>query len=194
MNDLIEEKFIKNGGFLSKISKLTRSEKYQLYLAFQNGKVNRVKRGLYRLSNSPVAFQEAEVAQIVPPGIFCMYTAWAYYELSTYIPSEYHIAVPKTYKTVTPDYPPIKIYYWNKSFFDTGLSEVMINGSRVRIYDIERSVCDAVRFRNKIGNEMLSEILQSFIRRKDKNLDKLYKYAEKLRISKTLDQLIQVLL
>lgn len=62
------------------------------------------------------------------------------------------------------------------------------------MYDFERSVCDAVKFRNKIGADMLGEILRNYVRRNDKNLDKLLKYASELRISNTMNQLLQVIL
>ena len=69
-----------------------------------------------------------------------------------------------------------------------------MNNSQVNIYNIERSVCDAVKFRNKIGTDLMSEILHNYIRRNDKNLDKLLKYAAELRISNTLNQILQVIL
>jgi predicted CopG family antitoxin len=54
--------------------------------------------------------------------------------------------------------------------------------------------CDAVRYRNKIGTEILNEVLRNYLKRKDRNLDKLMKYAVQLRISKTMQNYIQLLL
>jgi predicted transcriptional regulator of viral defense system len=194
MNEELIKKFNQNGGYLRNTGKLTRSEKYQLHLAFKTGVVIRIKRGLYRLSDTPSAYQEGEVAQIVKAGVLCMFTAWAHYGLTTFVSSEYHIAVPKSMKINVPDYPPIKIYYWNKSFYEIGISEVEIGGSAVKMYDMERSVCDAVRYRNKIGSDVFSEILRNYVRRDDRKMDKLLKYASSLRISRVLNQLIQVML
>ncbi|TRZ78368.1 MAG: hypothetical protein D4R93_00325 [Deltaproteobacteria bacterium] len=153
-----------------------------------------VKRGLYRLNDSPRVFQEAEVARMIPNGIFCTFTAWSYYELTTHVSAEYHIAIARTTKIVLPVYPPVKLYYYGIETFDIGKTSAEINGSLVNVYDLERSVCDAVKFRNKIGTDLLSEILHNYIRRKDKNLDKLLKYATELRISNTLNQLLQIIL
>ena len=194
MNKELLDKFNRNGGYLKNPGKLSRPEKYQLHLALGKGLVFRIKRGLYRLSDIPSAYQEGDVAQIVKAGIFCTFTAWSHYQLTTYIPSEYHIAVPKSMKINIPDYPPIKIYYWNKSFYQIGISEVEIGGSAVKMYDMERSVCDAVRYRNKIGMDVFSEILRNYVRRNDRNMDRLLKYASSLRISHILNQLIQVML
>ena len=194
MDKTILHKFEHNKGFFRSSDILTRSEKYQIQLLIRQGIISRVKRGLYRLNSIPAAYQESEVAQIVPAGIFCMFTAWAHYELTTHISSEYHIAVSKSSKINIPDYPPVKLYFWTSATFELGRSEVSINGTLVSMYDLERSVCDAVKFRNKIGSDMMGEILRNYIRRKDKNLDKLLKYAAELRISNTLNQLLQVIL
>ena len=194
MDQSIIKRFEQNRGYFRNAGHITRSEKYQLQLMLQNGIISRVKRGLYRLNSISSAYQEAEAAQIIPNGIFCMFTAWAHYGLTTHIPSEYHIAVPKSFKISIPDYPPIKLYFWSNSTIELGQSEVQINSTEVKMYDLERSVCDAVKFRNKIGTDMLGEILRNYVSRKDKNLDKLLKYAAELRISNTLNQLLQVIL
>ena len=194
MDQSIIKRFEQNRGYFRTSGHITRSEKYQLHLMLQEEIISRVKRGLYRLNSISSSYQEAEAAQIVPNGIFCMFTAWAHYGLTTHIPSEYHIAVPKAFKISIPGYPPIKLYFWSNSTFELGQSEAKMNSAQVRIYDLERSVCDAIKFRNKIGADMLGEILRNYVIRKDKNLDKLLKYAAKLRISNTLNQLLQVML
>ena len=194
MDKLLLERFNKNEGFLRTADSLTATEKYHLRRLIREGVVHRVKRGFYRLNDSPQVFHESEVAKMIPNGIFCMFTAWSYYELSTHVPAEYHVAIPKTLKTVLPDYPPVKLYYWVTEKFDIGKTSAEMNGSMVYVYDLERSVCDAVKFRNKIGTDTLSEILHNYIRRKDKNLDKLMKYADRLRISNSLNQMLQMIL
>lgn len=194
MRQSLLERFKQNGGFLRTADSLTAAEKYHLRKLIKNGIVSRVKRGLFRLNDSPRVFQEAEVARMIPNGIFCTFTAWSYYELTTHVSAEYHIAIPRTIKIVLPGYPPVKLYYYGIETFDIGKTSAEINGSLVNVYDIERSVCDAVKFRNKIGTDLLSEILHNYVRRKDKNLDKLLKYATGLRISNTLNQLLQIML
>ena len=194
MRQSLLERFKQNGGFLRTADSLSAAEKYHLRKLIKNGIISRVKRGLFRLNDSPRVFQEAEVARMIPNGIFCTFTAWSYYELTTHVPAEYHIAIPRTIKIVLPGYPPVKLYYYGIETFDIGKTSAEINGSLVNVYDIERSVCDAVKFRNKIGTDLLSEILHNYVRRKDKNLDKLLKYATGLRISNTLNQLLQIML
>jgi len=194
MSKALVERFMRNSGFLRAADSLSATEKYQLRQLIKMGKVSRVKRGFYHLNDSGDVFQEAEVAKMIPEGIFCMYTAWSHYELTTQISAEYHVAIPKTFRIVLPQYPPIKLYYWVIQTFELGKTIAEINGAKVTVYDIERSVCDAVKFRNKIGTDIMSEILRNYSSRKDKNLDKLLKYASKLRIAKTMSQYLQIIL
>lgn len=93
-----------------------------------------------------------------------------------------------------PDYPPIKLYYWDKRFYETGIIETTYNGEQLKIYDIEKSVCDAIRYRNKVGIDITSEVLRDYLKRKDRNLDKLMKYAENMRIATVLNQYLTMML
>jgi predicted transcriptional regulator of viral defense system len=194
MTRALAKRFNKNGGFLRAADSLSSTEKYQLRQLIKDGRVTRVKRGLYRLNDSSKNFQESEVARMIPDGIFCMYTAWSFYGLTTHIPAEYHVAIPKALKIVLPEYPPVKLYYWVDRTFNLGKTMAEINGAVVAVYDIERSVCDAVKFRNKIGPDLMTEILRNYSGRNDKNLDRLMKYAAQLRIARTMSQYMQFII
>ncbi|MBP5713458.1 MAG: hypothetical protein J6X07_02005 [Prevotella sp.] len=75
-----------------------------------------------------------------------------------------------------------------------GISEREIEGYKVRIYDLEKSVCDAVKFRNKIGVDISSEILKNYLVRSDRNLTRLNEYAKKMRVANILNGLIDYLI
>jgi predicted transcriptional regulator of viral defense system len=121
----------------------------------------KVKRGLYKLNDFREDIQQIEIAKSIPAAVFCLFTTWHYYELSTYIPFEFHIAVPQNRKVKIPDYPPVKVYYLSEKFHETGINEITMSGEKIKIYDLEKSVCDVVRFRNKVGldTKMIASIL-----------------------------------
>ena len=60
------------------------------------------------------------------------------------------------------------------------------------ITDIERSVCDSVKYRNKIGIDVMNEIIDNYLRLPGKNLTKLTQYAKKLKVYSTLRQILQI--
>ena len=92
------------------------------------------------------------------------------------------MAVEKHSDVVVPVFPPITRYDWDQKFYDMGVVESEVAGCRLLIYDIERSLCNAVRFRNKIGMDVITEVLRAFLRRKDRNITRLTEYAGKMCI------------
>ena len=67
-----------------------------------------------------------------------------------------------------------------------------IDGWRFRSYDVERSVCDAVKFRNKVGIDVCSEIISQYLNRPDRNISKLMDYAHTLRVGNILESYLQM--
>ena len=67
-------------------------------------------------------------------------------------------------------------------------------GNKVSCYDLERTICDIVRSRNKVGTETFLAALKAYAARPDKDLNRLYSYAKQLRISGILRKYLEVLL
>ena len=79
--------------------------------------------------------------------------------------------------------------------FTLGRTEVKTeSGQSLTIYNRERVVCDAVRFRNKIGVDIMKEVLREYMQSDHRNLNTLSRYAQKLRIETVLNQYLDVLL
>ena len=58
---------------------------------------------------------------------------------------------------------------------------------------MERTICDIIRDRNKIDSQIFNTALKEYIKRKDKNLNLLYKYAKEFNILKILKMYLEVL-
>ena len=93
---------------------------------------------------------------------------------------------------MSPVYPSIEFYFITESIFDLGITTMNVGGYSIRIYDIERCVCDAIKFRNKIGTDVCSEVLTAYLARADRDISKLMKYAHILRISNILQHYLSV--
>lgn len=166
---------------------LADNAEYQRVLrASERGELIRIRHGVYA-SPASVLNTMTDVEKIIPGGVVCLYNAWMHYQLSTMVPPTFCIAVDAKRKVVLPDIIPVNLYYWKKENFEFGITEQEISGYTVRITDIERSVCDAIKYRNKIGVDVCTEVLSSYLKRKDRNLSRLTEYAIKLRVKKTLD-------
>jgi hypothetical protein len=84
------------------------------------------------------------------------------------------------------------LYHWTKEYYELGITTEKIYDFTVKIYDIEKSVCDAIKFRNKVGIDVTAEILKNYLRRQSRNLVKLSDYAKQMRIEKTLKTYLEI--
>ena len=57
---------------------------------------------------------------------------------------------------------------------------------------MEKSVCDAIRYRNKIGIDVSSEILKNYLSRKERNITRLTAYAKSMRIAGILNKYLEI--
>ena len=61
-------------------------------------------------------------------------------------------------------------------------------------YDMERTICDIIRSRNKIGTETFLSALKMYVANPKKDLNKLNMYAKKFKLDKVVRQYLEVLL
>ena len=88
----------------------------------------------------------------------------------------------------------LNVHYIKKEYHNIGLKEVKLqDNSVVRVYNIERTICDIIRDRNKIDLQIFNTALKEYMKRKDKNLVLLTEYAAIFRIEKILKQYMEVL-
>lgn len=188
-------KIFRQKSSIVKLEEITNQgiNKYHLQKLVENGEVEKVQHGIYKLVDYQTN-EFVELKKIIPKGVICLYSSWNYFDLTTYIPNEYHIAIEKKSKVKLPEYPPIKLYYWKNSILQIGIKQKMIDNVKIEIYDMEKSVCDAIKFRNKIGKDILNEVLTNYLKRSDKNIDKLIKYAKELRVETILKNYLDVLI
>ena len=75
------------------------------------------------------------------------------------------------------------IFYVDNDIYEIGLTEIETPmGNKVKVYDIERCICDIIRSKNRMDLELIKHSVKEYIKRKDKDLVKLSSYAEKLGI------------
>ena len=130
----------------------------------------------------------------VPDGVVCLLSAAVYYNLSTYRPDAIDVAIPRKAKVSTlPDWPEVNLYYYTDERFELGTTIIEEGTNRFRIYDIEKTVVDIVFYREKVGIEETKEILISYLRRKDRNINRLVRYAEMMKCGDTMKKYREVL-
>ena len=150
--------------------------------------VVQVKRGLYRLADIPLISNQGfvDLARAVPGGIICLLSALSYYELTTFNPSVIAMAICRGSRKPKINYPPVEFYHFSKKQFEAGINKIKVKGHEIRIYNREKTICDCFRYRNKLGLDIAKEGLSEYLKRKDRDLEKLLEYAEICRIKPLL--------
>lgn len=69
-----------------------------------------------------------------------------------------------------------------------------IHGRKVQVYNLERTICDLIRSRNKIDKDMFYVALKRYVKTKDKNFIRLMEYAKKFGVEKVVVQYMEGLL
>jgi predicted transcriptional regulator of viral defense system len=197
----VEQKLIKfikaRGGYIRpKDLEKAGYDPDSVYRLRRNGVIERVGWGLYRLIEHPVTTHIAfvEVSQIIPKGVICLRSALSNYELTTYNPSRIDVAIPRYTRRPKSGYPPIEYWEFSNNMFSSGIEEIEIDEVTVKIYGPEKTICDCFRFRNKIGIDLAKEGLREYLKRKDRDINKLLKYAEICRIRSVLRPYLEAML
>ncbi|MHA1521010.1 MAG: type IV toxin-antitoxin system AbiEi family antitoxin domain-containing protein [Promethearchaeota archaeon] len=186
----LKRRFKKKNWYLTKneLNSLDVSD-YIIGKFLQNNTIIKISSGLYRWKNLESSENEdlLDIFQIEPTSVLCLYSAMQFHHLSSFISTKYYIAIPREkWIRKNLDNYPVVIKKWTGLYFDLGIDLIKIEGSTFRIYNLEKTVCDCVRFRNEIGLNTLKEILSTYFNSKKNDIPRLMLYAEKLHIDKIL--------
>jgi predicted transcriptional regulator of viral defense system len=168
---------------------------YKIGKLEEQGILSRVNRSTYEnltYKGDENDFFSAEA--FVPNGVICLMSAARYYELTNFLPDAVDVAIERKKKVNTlPEWPEIRIFYFDASRMDLGVTEVRDGDNCFHIFDIEKTVVDIIYYRNKIGIEETSEVLRNYLKRRDRQIDRLYAYAKRLRCEKIVRTYLEVL-
>ncbi len=191
-NETMIRKFKSNGGILktSQLNELGYSSR-QIKRMLNIGIINRIKYGFYELSDY-ISREEVILTKLFPESVIFLESALVYYEYTDRIPSAWQIAVNRSSKTTQYDiyYPLVTPFYLEAKFLDVGVTTILIDKVKIKIYDRDRTICDVLRYENKLGAEVFSEAIQRYIKDPKKNVRKLFEYADIFNINNKVQMYI----
>lgn len=154
----------------------------------EQGQLEQVGRGLYRLPNATVSEHHtlAQVGKRFPKGVVCLLTALRFHHLTTQSPSEIWIAIDyKARLPVTNDLP-LRIVRFSGIALRKGHDEHLIEGVPVHITTPAKTVADCFKYRNKIGLDVALEALREGWRERRYTMDELWKSARLARVTNVM--------
>lgn len=167
-----------------------------LYAMVDTGIVERLSRGLYRLTDLPPLGNPdlTSVALKIPNGVICLISALAFHEITTQIPHEVYVALARGTEPPRLDYPPIRVFWFTGKAFTEGIERHTLEGASVRVYSAEKTVVDCFKYRNKIGLDTAIEALRLYRQRMHTRIDDLMRFARICRVEKVMRPYLEALL
>ncbi|MCZ2493098.1 type IV toxin-antitoxin system AbiEi family antitoxin domain-containing protein [Dellaglioa carnosa] len=161
---------------------------------YAHGQLERLAPGVYI---DPLEFGDdiAALQYNLSKGVFFKDTALFLYGMIDRTPSTYEMNFPLPYAYSTKKDAPIKIYRQKKELYEIGMTTTKTPGGHlVNVYDVERTLCDIIRTRDRSDAETIKQAMNSYARQKKKNLRQLMAYARIFKVEDEIRKYMEVLL
>ena len=184
-----------HGGIIeTKIAEEHGISKTMLYKLCKEDKFQRIVKGQYILPDE-LQDELLSISKRSEKIVFSHETALYLHGISDRTPFEHTITVPSGSIPSAAIKVECKVYYIKPELFDLGKTRLKTPaGNEVPVYDLERTICDVIRSRNKLGTETFLAALKLYAECPKKDLNRLNAYAKKMRISNVLRHYLEVLL
>jgi predicted transcriptional regulator of viral defense system len=102
---------------------------------------------------------------------------------------EFTVTVPRSYATNRLRDTGVHVTTVKDECFNVGLTKMKTPfGRKVQVYDLERTICDTVKNRNKLGDKSFKSIIERYKSLPNKDLKRLKKYAEQMGMTRTIQK------
>ena len=185
----------KNNGYIT-TKEVIKNNIPNIYLTqlVDEGKLLRTSRGLYMF---PDCFEDEyyKFQLTNSNAIFSLETALYLHNFSDRVPIVYNITVPSNYGGNLLKEKNVNLLYIKNEFHEIGITEILSPmGQTIKVYDIERTICDIIKHKNKVDPEIFSKALKEYSHYKKKNMNNLIIYARKLNVEDEVRSYMEVML
>lgn len=158
------------------------------------GILERVTRGQYALP-SELPDELFVLQQHSQKNVFSHDTALFLNNMSNRTPFINSVTIPSNTAATPVIRNKCKVYYIKPILYNIGKVTMTDKfGNPINTYNLERTICDILRSRNRLDSETVLTAMKSYVARKDTDYNRLYEYASQFHITKILRQYMDVLL
>ena len=160
------------------------------------GKAEKIGRGLYMLKDSIVSSHSDLVRASLQSsrGVVCLLSALAFYEATNEIPRYVDMAIPAKTHANRIEYPPVKFYRFDLRAWEAGITEQEIDGHKIRVYSLAKTIADCFKFRNRIGADVARNALKVAISEKNIKPKEIMAYAKICRVDKIIKPVVETMI
>ncbi len=161
----------------------------------KEGRIVKVKAGLYRLADLQPGESNGlvEICLVMPKAVICLSSALAFHELTTFVPTAVSFAIPRSDKPVKLSYPPNQSYFFSDNQYKAGIEHHETKAGHIRVYGPEKTICDLFLYRNKLGEDIALKGLKEYLKRRNRDLNKLMKFAQVCRVKGIISQYVKAI-
>lgn len=187
--------FLKKIGGLASFAELDKAgfNKAIIKISLENDNIVRLDRGLYSLSEG-MSFSNPDFVVIsikIPRGIICLLSALAFHEATNEIPKYIDVAIPRGTHENKIKYPPVKFYRFAPNTWKAGVEEHEIEGYKIKVYSLAKTVADCFKFRNRIGINVAREALKTAVVEKHIKPKDIMENAKICRVDRIIKPILE---
>ena len=159
------------------------------------GELLRLGRGLYSRPDATVT-ENHTIAQVfarVPEGILCLLSALQFHNLTTQNPWQVWLMIDRHARTPKMNYPPLRVVRSGDEALAAGVEKHEIEGVTVRVTNVNRTVTDCFKYRNKIGLAIALEALKECLAEGRTDRAALHHYAHICRVERVMQPYLEAL-
>ena len=190
--------YFQNHGGVARFSSILKAGFHpDVLTAFEReGKVEKIARGLYRLTDYTLGSHPDLVTASLqaPRGVICLLSALAFHEATNEIPRSVDIAIPAGTRANKIKYPPVRFYRFSPKAWETGIENREIEGHKVKVYNLAKTIADCFKFRNKIGLGVTREALKIAVTEKNIKPKEIMQYAKICRVDRVIKPILEAML
>jgi predicted transcriptional regulator of viral defense system len=152
------------------------------------GQLEKVGRGLYRLPQTRMSEDESlgAIALKVPQAVFCLLTALQFHGLTTQLPRQVWLAMPRGSHAPRIDYPPLRMVQYSGESYSQGIEVFKRDQVPLRVYGVAKTVADCFKHRSAIGLDVALEALKEARSGQRASADDLWRFAKICRVANVM--------
>lgn len=186
-------KLFKNGYLTARDVTNNSIPKVYLTKLVRNNTIERINRGVYIKSND-IPDEMIILQNKSKNAIYSNTTALFLHKLSNRLPIKYDISVLQSYKGSLQKDNNVNLFYIKRDLLNLGVIDYKLDsGYVIKVYDLERTICDIIKNRKKLDQELINKAIREYFYSKNKNTIKLYDYAKQLNIYDKVRNTFEVL-
>lgn len=161
----------------------------------EEGQLIKLHRGLYMDPGFPVTEHQSllEISIMVPKGVICLLSALQFYEITTQLPQDVWLMLPRGQWIPSINNPPVKVLQCSKDVFHEGIITQTISGIPVKIYNLSRTLTDCFKYKSQIGIDVCIEALNEAKQKQLLDYNTIWKYAKMNRVANLMRPYLEML-